>query len=211
MLKLLRKYFIRGILAILPLILSVYILVIFFNFIDGILGKPLNVYLGRWLGFYIPGIGIILMVLVILACGFIVSFSFKNRLKSVEHFLSHLPFLRNIYPLLQQAIRFMFSKDSLAFKQAVLVEFPRKGVWSLGFIANESYPEAKEKAGQQLQNVYVPLAPNPITGFILLVEESALIRLDVSVKEAMKIIITGGIVNPGEHVDLQGKQQLPQG
>ena len=91
MLKLLRKYFLRGMLAILPLLLSVYILVIFFNFIDGILGKPLNVYLSRWLGFYIPGIGIILMVLIILACGFIVSLSFKNRLKSVEHFLSHLP------------------------------------------------------------------------------------------------------------------------
>ena len=206
MLKTLKRYFITGFLIVLPVVLSIYILAILFNFADSIIGKFLNTYLNRRLGFYIPGLGLIIMVFIILLCGFIVSFFFKNRVKSLDRFLGNFPFLRYIYPLFRQTIQFILSKDSMAFKEAVLVEFPRKGTWSVGFISNESFREAKEKTASDLLNVYIPLAPNPITGFIVLMPRNELIKLSMSVKEAMKIVVTGGIINPGEKEGLENEK-----
>ncbi|MGD0336494.1 MAG: DUF502 domain-containing protein [Candidatus Omnitrophota bacterium] len=206
MLKALKRYFITGFLIVLPVVLSIYILAILFNFADSIIGNFLNTYLNRKLGFYIPGIGLIIMLLIILLCGFIVSFFFKNRVRVLDRFLGNLPFLRYIYPLLRQTIQFILSKDSMAFKEVVLVEFPRKGTWSVGFISNESFKEAKEKTASDLLNVYIPLAPSPATGFIVLIPRGELIKLGISVKEAMKIVMTGGIINPGEPVNLENEK-----
>ncbi|MCM8797572.1 MAG: DUF502 domain-containing protein [Candidatus Omnitrophica bacterium] len=206
MLKHLKHYFITGILTLLPIVLSIYILVILFNFADSIIGKFINTHIRRWLGFYIPGIGLIIMAFMILICGFIVNLFFKRRLKMWDKFLSGLPFLRYIYPLLKETVELILSKGRMAFKQAVLVEFPRKGSWSVGFISNRSFAEARQKSGQELENVYIPLAPNPASGFVVLIPHSELIKLDISVKEAMKIVITGGIINPAEYFKAQNEK-----
>lgn len=194
----LKNYFIAGVLVVLPLSISIYILVIFFRFADGILGKFINNYIGKELNFYIPGLGLVLAVLIILIVGFLASHLFKKRIKIVDKFLSGLPFLKYIYPLLKQTLELVFSKENTAFKKVVLVEFPRKGIWSIGFISGECFPEAELKTASQLENVYIPLAISPATGFIILVSRDELIHLDMSVKEAMKLILTAGIINPGK-------------
>ncbi|MDD2689344.1 MAG: DUF502 domain-containing protein [Candidatus Omnitrophica bacterium] len=194
----LKKYFVAGILVVLPLSISIYILLIFFRFADGILGKFINNYIGEKLNFYIPGLGLVLAVLIILIVGFLVSHLFKKRIKTIDRFLGSLPFLKYIYPLLKQTLELIFSKEHAAFKKVVLVEFPRKGIWSVGFISGECFPEAELKTGSRLENVYVPLALSPATGFIILVPRDELIHLDTSVKEAMKLILTAGIINPGK-------------
>ena len=96
------------------------------------------------------------------------------------------------------AFEFLFSEKDKTFKKSVLVEYPCKGSWSIGFITNESFKEAKDKISGDLVNVFIPLAPNPVTGFIALIPHRNLILLGISVKEAMKVVISGGLVNPGD-------------
>lgn len=194
----LKRYFIAGILAVFPLSISIYILLIFFRFADGILGKYINNYISKKLDFYIPGLGLILAVVIIFIIGFLATHLFKKRTKAMDKFLSNLPFLKYIYPLLKQTFELIFSREHPAFKKVVLVEFPRKGIWSVGFISGECFSQAELKTGHQLENVYIPFAPNPASGFVILVPKDEIIPLDVSVKEAMKLILTAGIINPGE-------------
>ena len=197
MLKMLKRYFVTGILVVLPLVLSVYILFQFFNFADNILGKFINEYFRQRLGFYIPGLGLILTVLIILAAGIVATHLFKRRIRhSLDRFFGNLPLLKYIYPVLKQIFEFIFSRKDEAFKRTVLVEFPRKGIWSLGFSCADSFTQANQKTGKELENIYLPWAPNPFSGFTILVPKDEVIYLDISIKEAMKFIVTGGIMNP---------------
>jgi len=198
MLQRLKTYFIAGMLVVLPAVFSVYILFILFRFADGMLGRFINNYFFKKLGFYIPGLGLILSLLIIIIAGFITTHFFRTRAKTLDKLFSNIPFLKYIYPLLKQTLEFMFSDKSQAFKKAVLVEFPRKGIWSMGFVCADSFVEAKTKTGKELENIYVPFAPNPISGNVILVAKEDIIYLDISVKEATKLIVTAGIINPGQ-------------
>ena len=195
----LRRSFITGLLVILPLYISIYILIIIFKFTDGILGKFINVYFKQILGFYIPGLGIIIFVLAVLAVGFLSKVFVARALYSfIDRLISRFPVLRTIYPPLKQIFGFLFSENALAFKQAVLVEFPQKGSWTIGFVTNQSFKQAKEKTGRELLNVFVPLVPNPASGFIIFASQENLLFLDISIKEAMKLVLSGGLLNPTE-------------
>ncbi|MDD5045194.1 MAG: DUF502 domain-containing protein [Candidatus Omnitrophica bacterium] len=195
----LRNYFFTGLAISLPLFGTCYILLIIFVFTDGLLGRFINAYLKAKLGFYIPGLGILLFLLVILLFGVVA----KNFLgKKFVHWLGHrfenLPLLKQIYPPLKQIVDFFFSAKELAFKKVVLVEYPRKGLWSLGFITNEGMPKAKEVLKADFLNVFVPNTPGPLSGYYVLVPRQEAILLDISIEDALKIIISGGVLNPGE-------------
>ncbi len=197
MLKRVDRYFIAGLLIIVPLFLSVYIFYVLFRFVDGILGNFIDSYFQRTFGFYVPGIGLILFLVGIIFVGFISSHVLGKRFHNfLGRTVTRFPLLRYIYPLIKQAFEFLFSGDQLAFKKAVLVEYPCKGTWSIGFITNESFHEAREKTRQELLNVFIPLAPNPVSGFIALVPHKEVIQLDISIQEAMKLIISAGLINP---------------
>jgi len=195
--KALNRYFITGLLVMLPFFITVYALAYVFRFVDGILGNIVNYYLRKIVGFYVPGIGILLFAALILAVGFL-STRFIGRWcrghfhKAIEQF----PAIKMIYVPLRQILGFLFAKESLAFKKAVMIEFPVKGCWSLGFVTNETFKEANEKTGAELLNIFVPLAPNPVTGYIVFVPKKDTIFLDINVKEAMKVVVSGGILNP---------------
>lgn len=202
MLKL-RHYFITGFLLLLPLYITFYLLFIIFKLIDGIFGGLINGYLRSNFGFSIPGIGIILGILIVLLAGFVVShFLSKRVLSSIEKWFSRLPGVRQIYPSIKQMVGFLFSKDKVAFKKVVLVEYPSKGIWSIGFLTNEGFKEAKVKTQEDLFHVFIPGTPGPWSGFFVLIPRKEVKLLDMLVEDGIKLIVSGGILKPSE--DLAG-------
>ncbi|MCX5665755.1 MAG: DUF502 domain-containing protein [Candidatus Omnitrophica bacterium] len=196
-----RKYFIAGLLTILPLALSVYILLVLFKIVDGILGRYLNVYLKNSLGFYIPGLGLILFLAIIFLSGVLSIHFFGARLHLfLGRALARFPLLRYIYPSVKKVFEFVFSDTRLGFKKVVLVQYPSKGIWSLGFIANDGFAEAEEKTGKKFYNIYVPSVPNPTTGFFFFVPKEEVIMLDIGIKEAMRLVMSGGLLNPSDFI-----------
>jgi uncharacterized membrane protein len=191
------RYFITGLLVILPLFLSLYILFILFRFADGILGRFVNIYLKKKFGFYIPGLGLILSLVIITIFGFL-STHFLGRYiyNLLDRIFKNFPLIRHIYPSIKNIFEFLFSKESLSFKKAVLVRYPTKESWTIGFVTNEGFKESIEKTRKDLLNVFVPLSPNPISGFLIFAPREDVIFLDISIEEAMKLIISGGMLNP---------------
>ena len=196
-----RKYFVAGLLTILPLALSIYILMVLFKLVDGILGRYLNVYLKGLLGFYIPGLGLILFIAIIFLSGILSIHFFGAGLHLfLGRALARFPLLRYIYPSVKKVFEFVFSDNKLGFKKVVLVQYPSKGIWSIGFIANDGYAEAEEKTGKKFFNIYVPSTPNPTTGYFFLVPKDEIIMLDIGIKEAMRLVMSGGLLNPADFV-----------
>lgn len=194
-----RKYFIAGLALVLPIVLTVYIITIFFKFADGLLGRYLNNYLLKIVGFTIPGLGLLLaLILIFLAGIFAANFIGKKIIPWIEKLWIRLPFVRQVYLPAKQLINFIFSKDKAAFKKVVMIEYPRKGIYSIGFLTNnEGLEEAKQKTNKDLMTVFIGGTPGPFTGFFVLVPKEEIILLDISIEDALKLIISGGVLTPG--------------
>jgi uncharacterized membrane protein len=193
-----KKIFITGLTVIIPLIITIYVIGILFHFADSILGQYINTYLQEAIGFTIPGLGIILAILIIFLLGLIVHLSemrfFRWFFRWIGNLFFRIPLVGKIYFPIQKIVNFLFLSGKKEFKSACLVEYPRKGVYSIGFITNESEPEFCKKTGKKLCNVFMSSSPWPLTGFTIVVEESELIFLDMGVDEALQIIISGGLL-----------------
>lgn len=196
--KRLRRYFISGLVVFLPLTLTIYLFVWTIDFADAQLGKFIRPYFYGKFGFYVEGFSILIGVALIIMIGFFASNFFGRRIHSAfEKLLLKLPFFRQVYPALKEMALFLFSREKLAFKQVVLVEYPRKGVYAFGFLTNEETTEkASKKLKQDLCNVFLPSSPSPVTGFVLMLSKKDIIYTDVSVEEAIKFNVSGGVVNP---------------
>ncbi len=193
----LKRYFITGLLTILPIFLTLSILLIIFRLIDNIIGRIINSYLKAEFGFSIPGLGFILAILIILIIGFVVSHLLSKRaLPLIESWFLKLPGIRHVYPSIKQIVGFIFSKDKDVFKKVVLVEYPSKGIWSVGFMTNEGFREAQELTGQELVHVLIGSTPSPWSGFFILVPKNAVKFLEMSAEDGIKLIVSGGILKP---------------
>jgi len=193
----LKRYFITGLLTILPIFLTLSILLIIFRLIDNIIGRIINSYLKAEFGFSIPGLGFILAILIILIIGFVVSHLLSKRaLPLIESWFLKLPGIRHVYPSIKQIVGFIFSKDKDVFKKVVLVEYPSKGIWSVGFMTNEGFREAQELTGQELVHVLIGSTPSPWSGFFILVPKNAVKFLEMSAEDGVKLIVSGGILKP---------------
>ncbi len=193
----LKRYFITGLLTILPIFLTLFILNIIFRLIDNIIGRIINSYLKAAFGFSIPGLGFIMAVLIILVTGFVVSHLLNKRaLPLIERWFLKLPGIRQIYPSIKQIVGFIFSKDKAVFRKVVLVEYPSKGIWSVGFMTNEGFREAEELTGQELVHVLIGSTPSPWSGFFILVPKNAVKFSEMSAEEGVKLIVSGGILKP---------------
>lgn len=192
-----RHYFATGLLVTLPVLFTLYLLFIIFHFIDGICGKFLNYYLKKYIGFAVPGLGLILGVVIVLIVGFIAtSFIGKKVFKALESWFLKFPFIRQIYPAARQVVDSFVSKDSPAFKKVVLVEYPSKGIWSVGFMTNDSFEKAQRITGVELLHIFIATTPSPLTGFLILVPMENVKVLDISIEEGIKLIVSGGIIKP---------------
>ncbi|MBU4346237.1 MAG: DUF502 domain-containing protein [Candidatus Omnitrophica bacterium] len=193
----LRRYLIAGLAVIVPISLSIFVLVIVFRFIDGILGRFLNVYIKQMLGFYIPGLGFLISVFLILLIGFFATrFIGKKIFLVLEKWFSGLPLIKTIYPTFKQIILFILAKKELGFKKVVLVEYPSRGIWSIGFLTNEQFEQINKVSDKEMVSVFVASSPGPLTGYVIFVPKEEIKLLDISIQDALKIIISGGVFRP---------------
>ena len=191
----LKRYFISGLIIFLPLALTLKLLVVTFNVADGFLGKYIEPYFSREFGFYFRGLSILFCVLLILLVGFLGTNFLGRKLYSFwERFLLRLPFFKQVYPAFKEIALFLFSREEFNFRQVVLIEYPRQGIYSIGFLTNEASKKVSKQTGNELSYVFVPHTPSPLTGFLTLVPKKDLIFPEISVEEAIKIVITAGVV-----------------
>ncbi len=193
----LRTYFLSGMVVFLPVALTIYLFIIALDFADGFLGKFLQPYFMERFGFYFHGLGILLGVYIIILIGFFVTNFFGKKIHAFfERILIKLPFFRQVYPAFKEIAMFLFSREKMAFKQVVIVEYPRKGLYSFGFLTNEMIEKINKITRQDLCNVFMPSAPGPLTGYVIMVPKKDVVYTDLSVEETVKFIISGGVVNP---------------
>ena len=197
MIKKFRHYFATGLLITLPVFLTLYLIFAVFRFIDGLWGRVINHYLIKYYGFSVPGLGFMLGIVTVMLVGFVAANFFGKKIfHAMEGWFLKFPFIRQIYPAAKQIVDSFISKDSPAFKKVVLVEYPSKGLWAVGFITNESFKAAMDAVGEELVHVFVSHTPSPLTGFLVLVPKKDIKILDISVEEGVKLIVSGGIAKP---------------
>ncbi len=191
----LRTHFFAGILITVPLGLTIWILVQIFNWIDGFLRPVIEPIFG---GTIYTGIGFGITIVLIYLVGVIASNVLGRRLlRYGESLLERVPVARHVYTGIRQILQSFSEPGKTAFMQVVLIEFPRKGTRTIGFVTNES----SDESGRKLLNAFVPTAPNPTSGFLQIIEEGEVIRTDMSVDDALKMVVSGGRISPKEVQD----------
>jgi uncharacterized membrane protein len=193
-----RRYFLRGLLAFLPLALTIWTLdavVLLMERGQNILPRPLRP--NSYLQFYFPGIGALFTVLLIWGIGIFVTHFVSQKAHDLwQRTLRRIPFVRGVYGAAQQLAEAIFIGKDRNFRRVVMIEYPRTGLYSLGFVTGVSRGEVQEKTRQRVVNVLIPTTPNPTSGWYVMVPEEDLIPLEMSVEDAFKLIISGGIVVP---------------
>ena len=204
----LRKYIIAGLLVWLPLVITVAIIKFVIDILDRtILLLPPDYRPEALLGFSIPGFGIILAVAILVVTGMFAANLLGRRLVLVwEAALGKIPLVRTIYNSVKQISTTLLATQSKSFRKVVLIEYPRKESWCIGFLSNEQVDTDHGITDLQLQSIYLPTTPNPTSGFNLLIPKRDIIELDMSVEDGFKFIISMGVIVP------EGKvRQLKQG
>ncbi len=194
----LRRIFFTGLAALIPLVITVYVIAGFFTFADGILGKYINGYLYDNFGYRIPGLGIILSILTIFLVGLILKLSRMRIARGLERLLLRIPLVKSVYSPVKRIVDFLFLQQPARFRGVVLVEYPRKGIYSIGFITNDNPVQFSRKVEKKLYNIFIPSSPSPLTGFTIIVPEEEIVFLDMTIEEAIKIVVSGGMIGPGE-------------
>lgn len=211
-LRTLRRYLIAGLLVWVPILATVLVL----RFIVGLMDRtllllPPHLRPEALLGVNIPGLGALLSVLVLLLTGLLVTNIIGRTLVGFwEDLLNRIPFIRAVYGGVKSFSETLLSNSGNSFKKALLIEYPRKGAWSVGFQTAGEIAEITERTGEPQVCVFIPTTPNPTSGFIVMVPRSQVIELDMSVEAALKMIVTLGVVAPpppqhtGTHSTLPG-------
>ena len=189
-----RNYFIAGMVVLIPIGITVYLTIFMVSISSKILPKEINP--NHYLPYDIPGVEILTSIFIITLIGWVsLSFLGKKLLNLFENILKKIPILRTIYPAIGQMIE-TFTKSEKGKKNVVLVEYPRKGSWAVGFATKKNSGEISEKTNKKLINVFVPTTPNPTSGFLLMFPEDEVIYLDLTFEEASKFIVSAGTSNP---------------
>lgn len=198
-----RKYFISGLIVFLPIALTIYLFYLAIAFTDNFFREFFEK-LGFGFGDYY-GLSIIIGISIVILIGFITTNFLGRKIHGFfERIVLKLPFFKQVYPALKEMAVFLFARERLAsFKQVVLVEYPRKGIYTMGFLTNDSSKEACDSIGKELCNVFVPSSPGPLTGFTILIPKKEIIYTKISIEDAFKFIVSGGVVNPHEMVALR--------
>ena len=194
-----RTYFLTGIAITAPIGLTLYISIIFINLIDNNVKKlvPDQYNPDSYLPFNIPGTGLFVAVLTLIIIGFFTAGIFGKFFVNLgEKIIERLPVVRSIYSALKQIFQTILGSSSKAFREVVMIEYPRKGVWAVAFITAETQGEVAKKLKKSCVNVFLPTTPNPTSGFMLVVPKKDIVRLSMNIEEGMKLVISGGIITP---------------
>jgi len=189
-----RNYFIAGIVVLIPIGITVYLTLFLISISSGILPKEINP--NHYLPYNIPGVEILISIFFITFIGWLsLSFIGKKLLDLFNKILNRIPILRTIYSAIGQMTE-TFTDTSKEKKNVVLIEYPRKGTWAVGFATKENSGEITDKTKKKLINVFVPTTPNPTSGFLLMFPKEDVIYLDLTFEEASKFIVSAGTTNP---------------
>ena len=200
-----RAYFLAGVLIISPVAVTLAVAFWLINFVDSHI-VPLipeqwnpDTYLREHFGFQfgIPGLGVLVLFVVITLVGWLTAgYVGRVAVRVGENIVARMPVVRGIYSAVKQIMETIFRNQSQAFRQAVLVEYPRRGLWTIAFVTGKAKGEVKNLMKEELVAIYVPTTPNPTSGFLLFVPREDIVYLTMSVEEAFKLVISGGIVTP---------------
>ena len=190
----LRNYFIAGIVVLIPIGITLYLTLFLIKISSKILPKEINP--NHYLPYDIPGLEILISLFLITLIGWVsLSFLGKRLLSLFDNLLKKIPILRTIYSAILQMTE-TFTKSDNTKKNVVLIEYPRKGIWAVGFATKKNSTEMSTKTKKELINVFVPTTPNPTSGFLLMVPKEEIIYLDLNFEEASKFIVSAGTSNP---------------
>jgi len=205
MAKMLKRYFLTGLLIWVPLVITAWVLTVFVGTMDQTLRllpttfHPVNLF-----GFDIPGAGVVLTLSVILLTGLVTTNMIGQRVVRLwEYALARIPVVSSVYKSVKQVSDTLFSSDGNAFRKALLVQYPRQGSWTIAFQTGTPAQEVAAHLSGEHISVYVPTTPNPTSGFFLMMPAADVVELDMSVDEALKYIISMGVVAPGVPVPEQ--------
>ena len=190
----LRNYFITGIVVLVPIGITLYLTKFFISVSSNLIPKEINP--NSYLPFSIPGLEILLSIIFITVIGWLsLSFIGKKILQLVNETLKRIPILRTIYSAIGQMTESLAPRKGNK-KSVVLIEYPRKGSWAVGFATKDNKGEISKKTSTELVNVFVPTTPNPTSGFLLMFPKNEIIYLDMTFEEASKFIVSAGTSNP---------------
>jgi|TARA_B110000914_G_C15385902_1_gene410055 uncharacterized membrane protein len=209
--KRIRRIIVAGLLVWLPLGITIFIIRLLLDLL-GQTYKIIPEFLRpeSILGFSIPGFEILLALVIIFTTGLIAAnFIGKSLVDWWESFLDKIPLVRNIYSPLKKFSELILSDQTQSFSKVLLIEYPRKGLYSLCFQTSKNLGEIEKKSGRDVVCVFVPTTPNPTSGLILMVPQEDVIELDMSVEDGLKMIISLGVVVPGERLDEIQRKDLP--
>jgi len=207
-----RQAFKRGLAALLPTLLTLVILFWGFKFLRDKVGRWISAALtffweeafgytvteNGWLASLLTVVGVVIAALAVFILGYFLSTVVGRWLYGVvDGWLSRLPVIKQLYPSLKQVTGFLLSERAMHFTQVVAVAYPRQGVYSLGFVTGRGFRQLDRATGQHLVNVFMPSSPTPVSGYVVFFPEDEVLYLDISVEEAFKFIVSGGVVVPG--------------
>jgi uncharacterized membrane protein len=193
-----KKYFITGLLIWIPLAITIWVLKLVVDVLDQSLGLlPSQLRTENWLGFHVPGLGAILTLVIVLLTGIFATNFFGAQLVRVWHQVLHrIPVVNSIYSSVKQISDTLFSSSGQAFRKALLVQWPHQGMWTIGFLTGTPGGDVTRHIPQDCVSVYVPTTPNPTGGYFVIVPRKDVVELDMTVDEALKYIISMGVVPP---------------
>ena len=194
----LKKYIIAGLLVWLPFAATVVIVKLLIDLLDKtILLLPPEWHPVALLGFSIPGFGIILALSILLLTGMLAANLFGRRFVEIwERILNKIPLVRSIYSSIKQISNTIFDPSGKSFRKVVMLQYPRKGLWSIGFLTNDNVGDEMSAVDDRLVAVFIPTTPNPTSGFIIMTRNDEITELDMSVEEGFKFIISMGVIIP---------------
>lgn len=199
----LRVVFVTGVLVVVPFVITVWALKLFFSFVDGILGP----YFEQLFDFRIPGLGILTIILLTFVVGFLTTNVLGQRIvKVLENLTTRIPVIGNIYKASKQLMESVSSKGDKprSFERVALIPMGKTGIHILGFITSETVISLANNESHNVKVVFLPNAPTPVTGYVVVVPADRVIELDMSVEEGIKMIVSGGVVSPPEFQEVFG-------
>ena len=199
--KKIKNILLTGFIAMIPVGVTLYIIAFLIRTMDKLVKIiPHRFQPDELLGFHIPGLGIIITLILIFIVGLVTkSYLGRKAVTLGEWIVGKIPFVSGIYKGVKQLVDAIFSDKHKSFRKAVLIEYPRKGLYSIAFVTGDSQGEVQEKTAKKHINLFVPTTPNPTSGFYIMIPEEDIINLDMSVEEAFSLIISGGIISPNNN------------
>lgn len=194
----LRRYIVAGVFVWVPIWVTLLVIRFIVDLFDTILDFiPHQFQPDYFLGFHIPGLGLIFALFIVVVTGMSVTNILGNRLVEYwEYLLSRIPLVRSIYQAVKQVLTTVFSSSEESFRNVVLIEYPRKGLWSIAFQTGTGFHHADGLEAEELMTVFVPTTPNPTSGFLIIVPRKDTLKVNLGVDEALKMVISLGVVMP---------------